>query len=226
MWRHGRPEPVRQPAPTRAASLSHFQHFQHSPAANCLMADSSPLFCFSTGFTQETFVAGCLGHHQRHQGERHDDISAAPQLAGHAAALLMTALIAACGVGYEDGVSSSTLDTVESAPQELRVDSPDAGGLAPSSDTNPSDSARQANIDLPPGLMSLPNEAMPQASIDPTVSAAATSNCPWGCYEANVACTGLIMWNTCWCPTNGMYCPNNWWAAGVCIGYWQLTCHY
>jgi nucleoid-associated protein YgaU len=50
-----------------------------------------------------------------------------------------------------------------------------------------------------------------------------------GCYEANVRCTGAVLWNTCWCPRWGSGdCQVDGlgsWPAGVCIGYWDLgTC--
>lgn len=49
--------------------------------------------------------------------------------------------------------------------------------------------------------------------------------CPAGCYEANVACTPPILWNTCWCYSGGMSCPTgSWWIGGVCVGLWQLGC--
>jgi hypothetical protein len=53
----------------------------------------------------------------------------------------------------------------------------------------------------------------------------AQSRCPVGCYEANVACTGFLLWNTCWCRTDGRTCPTGgWWVGGACIGFWQLGC--
>lgn len=51
------------------------------------------------------------------------------------------------------------------------------------------------------------------------------TRCPSPCYEANVACAGAVVWNTCWCPKNGSYCPTNMWPAGVCVGFWWLGCH-
>jgi hypothetical protein len=53
----------------------------------------------------------------------------------------------------------------------------------------------------------------------------ASGRCPVGCYEANVACTGFLLWNTCWCPNNGRTCPTGgWWVGGACLGAWQLGC--
>jgi hypothetical protein len=53
----------------------------------------------------------------------------------------------------------------------------------------------------------------------------APPRCPVGCYEANVACTGFLLWNTCWCRTDGRTCPTGgWWVGGVCLGFWNLGC--
>ena|SRR5438034_3671613 len=50
--------------------------------------------------------------------------------------------------------------------------------------------------------------------------------CPYGCYEANVACTPPVLWNTCWCTSGGVTCPSSgYWAAGVCLGGWLLGCY-
>ena len=49
----------------------------------------------------------------------------------------------------------------------------------------------------------------------------ASGRCPSGCYEANVACTGFILWNSCWCN----HCPTGgWWVGGACIGGYQWSC--
>jgi hypothetical protein len=49
--------------------------------------------------------------------------------------------------------------------------------------------------------------------------------CPPGCYEANHACYGLLVFNTCWCPEPG-FRDCQWdggdWLAGLCFGYWNL----
>lgn len=61
-------------------------------------------------------------------------------------------------------------------------------------------------------------------------------HCQFPCYEANVACIPSpipfvpgLLFNTCFCPSGGVYCPNpgitHWWVAGVCIGAWQTGCH-
>jgi hypothetical protein len=52
-----------------------------------------------------------------------------------------------------------------------------------------------------------------------------TRRCPVGCFESNVACTGFLLWNTCWCQSGGSTCPTGgWWLAGGCIGFWQHGC--
>jgi hypothetical protein len=56
---------------------------------------------------------------------------------------------------------------------------------------------------------------------------AAPAGCPWGCFEANVACWGFVLWNTCWCPSGLMICPTGGrWVGGACIGFWEIGCHY
>jgi hypothetical protein len=69
----------------------------------------------------------------------------------------------------------------------------------------------------------------PPASTPPSEATESTivpaQRCPWPCYEANVACTGFLLWNTCWCPRGGRTCPEGgWWVGGVCFGYWNLGC--
>lgn len=58
----------------------------------------------------------------------------------------------------------------------------------------------------------------------------AQSRCPPGCYEANVACYGFLMFNTCWCPANGdpsFECPvGDRWVAGPCLGFWENGCRH
>jgi hypothetical protein len=49
--------------------------------------------------------------------------------------------------------------------------------------------------------------------------------CPPECYAASVACSGALLWNTCWCPNAGQVCPEGgWWVGGVCVGLWQNDC--
>lgn len=51
------------------------------------------------------------------------------------------------------------------------------------------------------------------------------ARCPIGCHEANVACLGGLMFNTCWCQRGGGECPEGgWWIAGPCLGFWILGC--
>lgn len=55
----------------------------------------------------------------------------------------------------------------------------------------------------------------------------ANGRCPLDCQEGNVACTGFILWSTCWCPKQGLVCPEGgWWASGGCFGAWKDDCHH
>jgi len=64
-----------------------------------------------------------------------------------------------------------------------------------------------------------------QAGTVPKEAVEGRRPCPWGCYEANVACTVGLLWNTCWCRQNGRTCPvAGWWVAGPCLGYWKHGC--
>lgn len=57
--------------------------------------------------------------------------------------------------------------------------------------------------------------------------------CPFPCLESNVACIPSpipfvpgLLFNTCWCPKDGNFCPEGgWWVAGVCIGAWINGCY-
>lgn len=54
----------------------------------------------------------------------------------------------------------------------------------------------------------------------------AQQRCPSGCYAANVACTGFLLWCACWCPADGAIClQGGWWLCGGCFGFWHLGCH-
>jgi hypothetical protein len=49
--------------------------------------------------------------------------------------------------------------------------------------------------------------------------------CPPGCVPLTVACTGAILWCSCYCSSGGQFCPDSgWWVCGGCVGFWQNGC--
>jgi hypothetical protein len=41
----------------------------------------------------------------------------------------------------------------------------------------------------------------------------------------SVACTGVVLWCSCFCQTPDGLCPDGgWWACGPCLGVWQNGC--
>src|SRR5262245_49438819 len=61
-----------------------------------------------------------------------------------------------------------------------------------------------------------PDDASASFEVSPQTNASAP-RCPAGCYEANVSCTGFLLWNACFCFQEGRQCAQGgWWVGGGC----------
>lgn len=125
-------------------------------------------------------------------------------------AFLVTGVIHGCATMEDGDAAAESAVTTSSAsivgPAELENQS-----TTPACEEGLSDSSRDGQPE---------HDAVMTSGV-----ASAAGRCPIGCYEANVACTGFVLWNACFCWSGGQHCPaGGWWVAGGCLGGWQVGC--